>query len=79
MDNDPKAYRQTGYKVAKDNKVNVLESQSPDVSSVENLGANLFRQEEWAQIPTNYCEKLVEGFPKCLTQVIQLKGDGTKY
>ncbi|CAJ0964329.1 unnamed protein product [Ranitomeya imitator] len=31
-------------------------------------------QDEWAQIPTNYCEKLVEGYPKCLTQVIQFKG-----
>ena len=38
-----------------------------------------FCQEEWAKIPANYCEKLVEGYPKRLTQVIQFKGNGTKY
>ncbi|KAI4903070.1 hypothetical protein NFI96_003591 [Prochilodus magdalenae] len=38
-----------------------------------------FCQEEWAKIPANYCEKLVEGYPKRLTQVIQFKGNSTKY
>uniref|UniRef100_A0A3B4ARL3 trypsin n=1 Tax=Periophthalmus magnuspinnatus TaxID=409849 RepID=A0A3B4ARL3_9GOBI len=27
-----------------------------------------FCQDEWARIPANYCEMLVEGYPKCLTQ-----------
>ncbi|KAI4889187.1 hypothetical protein NFI96_032652 [Prochilodus magdalenae] len=38
-----------------------------------------FCQEEWAKIPANSCEKLVEGYPKRLTQVIQFKGNSTKY
>lgn len=38
-----------------------------------------FCQEEWAKIPANYCEKLVEAYPKRLTQVIQFKGNATKY
>ncbi|KAI4873237.1 hypothetical protein NFI96_022814 [Prochilodus magdalenae] len=38
-----------------------------------------FCQEEWAKIPANYCEKLVEGYLKRLTQVIQFKGNSTKY
>ncbi|KAI4889188.1 hypothetical protein NFI96_032654 [Prochilodus magdalenae] len=37
-----------------------------------------FCQEEWAKIPANSCEKLVEGYPKRLTQVIQFKGNSTK-
>lgn len=36
-------------------------------------------QEERAQVPANYCEKLAEAHSKCLTQVIQFKGKGTKY
>ena len=36
-------------------------------------------QEEWAKIHPTYCGKLVEGYPKCLTQVKQFKGNGTKY
>ena len=36
-------------------------------------------QEEWAKIPPTYCGKLVEGFPKRLTQVKQFKGNTTKY
>uniref|UniRef100_A0AAY4DL66 Tc1-like transposase DDE domain-containing protein n=1 Tax=Denticeps clupeoides TaxID=299321 RepID=A0AAY4DL66_9TELE len=38
-----------------------------------------FCQEEWARIPLNCCEKLVEGYPKRLRQVIQFKGNSTKY
>ena len=33
-------------------------------------------QEEWAKIHQTYCVKLVEGYPKGLTQV---KGNATKY
>ena len=36
-------------------------------------------QEEWAKIHPNYCGKLVEGYPKHLTQVKQFKGSATKY
>ena len=36
-------------------------------------------QEEWAKIHPTYCGKLVEGNPKCLTQVKQFKGNATKY
>ena len=36
-------------------------------------------QEEWAKILKTYCGKLVEGYPKHLTQVKQFKGNSTKY
>ena len=36
-------------------------------------------QEEWAKFHPTYCEKLVEGYPKRLTQVKQFKGNATKY
>ena len=36
-------------------------------------------QEELAKIQPIYCGKLVEGYPKCLTQVKQFKGNATKY
>ena len=36
-------------------------------------------QEEWAKIHPTYCGKLVEGYPKRLTQVKQFKGNTTKY
>jgi hypothetical protein len=36
-------------------------------------------QEEWAKIHPTYCGKLVEFYPKCLTQVKQFKGNATKY
>ena len=36
-------------------------------------------QEEWDKIHPNYCRKLVEGYPKRLTQVKQFKGNATKY
>ena len=36
-------------------------------------------QDEWAKIHSTYCGKLVEVFPKCLTQVKQFKGNATKY
>ena len=38
-----------------------------------------FCREEWAKILANDCEKLVEGYPKGLTQVEQFKGNATKY
>ena len=36
-------------------------------------------QEEWAKIHSTYCGKLVEGYPKRLTQVKQFIGNATKY
>ena len=36
-------------------------------------------QEEWAKIHPVYCGKVVEGYPKRLTQVKQFKGNVTKY
>ena len=36
-------------------------------------------QEEWAKIHPTYCGKLVEGYPKRLTQVKQFKGNGTAF
>ena len=36
-------------------------------------------QEEWAKMHPTYCGKLVEGYPKHLTQVQQFKGNATKY
>ena len=36
-------------------------------------------QEEWAKIHPIYCEKLVEGYLRRLTQVKQFKGNATKY
>uniref|UniRef100_A0AAZ3PS99 Tc1-like transposase DDE domain-containing protein n=1 Tax=Oncorhynchus tshawytscha TaxID=74940 RepID=A0AAZ3PS99_ONCTS len=36
-------------------------------------------QEEWAEIHPTYCGKLVEGYPKHLTQVKQFKGNASKY
>ena len=35
-------------------------------------------QEEWAKIHPTYCEKLVEGYPKRLTQIKQFKGNATQ-
>ena len=36
-------------------------------------------QEEWAKIHPTYCGKLVEGYPKHLTQVKECQGNATKY
>ena len=36
-------------------------------------------QEEWAKIHPTYCGKLLQGYPKRLTQVKQFKGNATKY
>ena len=36
-------------------------------------------QEEWAKIHPTYCGKLVESYPKRLTQVKPFKGNATKY
>ena len=38
-----------------------------------------FYQEEWAKIHPTSCGKLVEGYPKHLTQVKKIKGNATKY
>ena len=35
-------------------------------------------QEEWVKIHPTYCGKLVEGYPKRLTQAKQFKGNATK-
>ena len=36
-------------------------------------------QKEWAKIHPIYCGKLVERYPKLLTQVKHFKGNATKY
>ena len=36
-------------------------------------------QEESAKMHPTYCGRVVEGYPKCLTQVKQFKGNATKY
>ncbi|CDQ70095.1 unnamed protein product [Oncorhynchus mykiss] len=54
---------------------NVLSS---DETKIELFGHNDHRY-EWAKIPPIYCGKLVEGYPKWLTQVKQFKGNATKY
>ena len=36
-------------------------------------------QEEWVKIHPTNCGKLVDGYPKHLTQVKQFKGNATKY
>jgi hypothetical protein len=90
MDNDPKYTSKVVAKWPKDNKVKVLEwpSQSPDLNLKKRVRArrptNLIHlhqlcQEEWAKIHSTYCGKLVEGYPKSLTQIKQFKGNATKY
>jgi hypothetical protein len=65
MDMDPKHTSKIVAKCLKDNKVTVLEwpSQSPDLNPM---------------YPT-YCGRLVEGYPKRLTQVKQFKRNAIKY
>ena len=95
MDNDDEHISKVVAKWLKDNKVKVLEwlPQSSVLNPIENLWAESVRarsptnliqlywlcQEKWAKIHPTYCEKLVEGYPKCLTQVKQFKGNATKY
>ena len=93
MDNDPKHTSKVVAKWLKDNKVKVLEwpSKSPDLNLWAALKKRVrarrptdltqlhqLCQEEWAKIHPTYCGKLVEGYPKCLTQVKQFKGNATK-
>ena len=69
-------------------------SQSPDLIPIENLWAELKCASKEAYKPDSvkpalsggmgkihptYCGKLVEGYPKHLTQVKQFKGNATKY
>ena len=95
MDNDPKHTSKVVAKWLKDNKVKVLEwpSQSPDLNPIKKSVGRTEKacaskdltqlhqlcQEEWAKIHPTYCGKLVEGYPKRLTQVKQFKGNATKY
>ena len=76
-------------------KVSEWPSQSPDINPIENLWPELKKrvrarrptnltqlflcQEEWAKIHPTYCGKLVEGYPKRLTQVKQFKDNANKY
>lgn len=77
----------------KEKKLNVLEwpSQSPDLNPIENLWFDLkwklsnleelekFCHEEWAKIPVERCDKLIETYQERLTAVIAAKGGSTKY
>ncbi|CDR07247.1 unnamed protein product, partial [Oncorhynchus mykiss] len=49
-----------------------------DETEIELFGHNDHRY-EWAKIHPTYCGKLVEGYPKRLTQVKQFKDNATKY
>ena len=93
MNNDVKHTSKVVAKWLKENKVKVLEwpSQSPELNPTENWWAELKKRvrarrptnqlchREWAKIHPTYCGKLVEGYPKRLTQVKQFKGNATKY
>jgi hypothetical protein len=85
MDNDPK---HTSKVLAKRTTKSRYWS---DHNPIENLWAelkkyvrarrptNLTQLQEWAKIHPTYCGKLVEGYPKRLTQVKQFKDNATKY
>ena len=86
MDNDPKHTSKVVGKWLKENKVKVLEwpSQSPDLNrNVVGRTAKVYASKEAFKpdsvTPALYCGKLGEGYPKCLTQVKQFKGNPTKY
>lgn len=85
--NDPQHPAGVVLERLKDNKVNVLVWSDLDPRKM--IHANKvafyrtqlcqFCQEEWAMIPANCSDKLMEGKPECLTQVVQFKGSTTKY
>jgi hypothetical protein len=91
MDNDHKHTSNVVAKWLKDNKVKVLEwpSQSPLWAELKkrvqarrptNLTQlHLLCQAECAKLHPTYCVKLVDGYPKCWSQVKQFKGNATKY
>ena len=76
-----------------DNIVKEWPPQSPDLKPIENLWAELKSMCESkeaykpdsvtpalsAKIHPTYCRKVVEGYPKHLTQVKQFKDNATKY
>uniref|UniRef100_A0AAZ3NUA6 Tc1-like transposase DDE domain-containing protein n=1 Tax=Oncorhynchus tshawytscha TaxID=74940 RepID=A0AAZ3NUA6_ONCTS len=82
IDNDPKHTSKVVAKWLKDNKVNLWAELKKCVRTRRPTNLTQLQQlcqEEWAKIHPTYCGKLVEGYPKHLTQVKQFKGNATQY